>query len=97
MPLYFTGAVSAQGEGFDWNRLGWYGPQPPLGAILGALIYVAIRGGLLAASSGASAVNIFDSPARSPSGPTLVPVIRTRHAVAALDGIASAHVGLGRL
>ena len=57
--FYFTGALGAQGEGFDWNRLGWYGPQPPLGAILGALVYVAIRGGLLAASSGASAVNIF--------------------------------------
>ena len=41
---YFTGALGAQGDGFDWNRLGWYGPQPPLGAILGALVYVAIRG-----------------------------------------------------
>ena len=56
---YFTGALGSKGEGFNWNRLGWYGPQPPLGAILGALLYVAIRGGLLAASSGASAVNIF--------------------------------------
>jgi hypothetical protein len=56
----FTGAIKAgKKPDFGWSRLGWYGPQPPMGAIFGALLYVAIRGGLLAASSGASAVNMF--------------------------------------
>jgi hypothetical protein len=56
---YFTGAVGSKSSGFGWNRLGWFGPQPILGAILAALLYVVIRGGLLSTSSGASAVNMF--------------------------------------
>lgn len=55
----FTGSIGGRKPDFRGNRVGWYFPQPALGAILGALLYVVIRGGLLAASSGASAVNMF--------------------------------------
>lgn len=56
---YFTGAIGSKSTGFGWDRLGWYGPQPILGAILGGLLYVVIRAGLLSTSSGASAINMF--------------------------------------
>lgn len=55
----FTGSIGGRKPDFRGYRVGWYFPQPALGAILGALLYVVIRGGLLAASSGASAVNMF--------------------------------------
>jgi hypothetical protein len=64
----FTGAIGGSKPDFSRYRIGWYWPQPPLGAILGALLYVAIRGGLLAASSGASAVNMFGVAAIGAAG-----------------------------
>jgi hypothetical protein len=64
----FTGAIGGSKPDFLRYRIGWFWPQPPLGAILGALLWVTIRGGLLAASSGASAVNLFGVAAIGAAG-----------------------------
>ena len=55
----FLGAIAGSRPGFNAYRIGWFFPQPPLGAIFGVLLYVTIRAGLLSSSSGVSPINMF--------------------------------------
>jgi hypothetical protein len=54
-----TAALTSKKPDFGWRRLGWFIPEPPLGGVLGMLVYVVIRGGLLSSASGTSPVNMF--------------------------------------
>lgn len=63
-----TGAIAGRKPSFAGYRIGWFFPQPILGAVLGALVYVTIRGGLLSTSSGASPINMFTVAAISAIG-----------------------------
>jgi hypothetical protein len=64
----FLGAVAGKNREFTAYRIGWFFPQPPLGAILGALLYVTARAGLLSSSSGASPINMFGVAAIAAAG-----------------------------
>lgn len=53
----FRGAINDRD--FAWSRLGWFLPQPPLGAVLGMLVFISVRATFVAGSVGAGPTNMF--------------------------------------